>query len=96
MWGKQMKLRLWFVAFALLLSACGPSQQWVKPGATEADLRSAITLCDRENRHFNREGIKHFGPEDETIRPRSYPRGGGDMMREKCLQSHGWTLEYVD
>ena len=91
-----MNMQLWVGLCFLLLSACGPSQQWVKPGATEADLRSTITLCDRENRHFNQEGISHFGPEDETIGPRNYRRGGGDMMREQCLQSHGWTLEYVE
>jgi hypothetical protein len=91
-----MKIRLWVGSCFLLLSACGPTQQWVKPGATEADLRSTITLCDRENRHFNREGISHFGPEDETVRPRNYRRGGGDMMREQCLESHGWSLEYVE
>ncbi|GJL58867.1 MAG: hypothetical protein NPIRA03_17240 [Nitrospirales bacterium] len=90
-----MNKRVWYGLVTLLLvSACGPSKQWVKPGATEDDLRSTITLCDRENRHFNREGIKHFGPEDETVRPRNY-RGGGDMMREQCLENHGWTYEYV-
>ncbi|MDT3776720.1 hypothetical protein PJI16_03990 [Nitrospira sp. MA-1] len=92
----QSKAQLSVGLCFLLLSACGLSQQWVKPGATEEDLRSTITLCDRENRHFNQEGISHFGPEDETIRPRNYRRGGGDMMREQCLESHGWTLEYVE
>ena len=80
----------------LLLSACGPTQQWVKPGATKEDLKAAIILCDRENVHFGQDRFAHFGPEDETIRPRSYPRGGGEMMREKCLESHGWTREYVE
>lgn len=81
---------------ALIVSACGPAPQWVKPGATEADLRSAMTACDRENRHFNRAGIQHFGSEDEAVRPRSYRRGGGEMAREQCLERHGWRLEAVE
>ncbi|HBP87163.1 MAG TPA: hypothetical protein PKK23_08480 [Nitrospirales bacterium] len=91
-----MNVRLLFGLLGLVVSSCGPTQQWVKPGATEADLRSTITLCDRENRHFNRSGIAHFGPEDETIQPRNYRRGGGDMMREQCLEGHGWRREYVE
>ena len=92
----QLNVQLSVGLCLLLLSACGPTQQWVKPGATEADLRSTITQCDRENRHFNKSGISHFGPEDETVQPRNYRRGGGDMLREECLQNHGWTLEYVE
>lgn len=91
-----MKLQLTLGLLTLMLSACGPTPQWVKPGATEADLHKTIILCDRENVHFGRENIKHFGPEDETTRQRNYPRGGGDMMREQCLKSHGWRLESVE
>ena len=91
-----MNVRVCMGLCFLLLSACGPSQQWVKPGATEEDLRNAMILCDRENMHFGRNNIKHFGPEDETTRQRSYPRGGGEMMREQCLERHGWRLETVD
>ena len=93
-----MNLRLWFVVFALL-SACGLTQQWVKPGATESDLQSAITLCNRENVHFGRDNIKTLGPDGEvtvTSRQKRYERGAGEMMREKCLESHGWTREYVE
>jgi hypothetical protein len=94
-----MKLLLCFGSFAVMLSACGPTQQWVKPGATEADLRTAITLCDQENLHFgNRITTLGTKPEEDVVatRQRSYRKGGGEMMREKCLESHGWTLEYVD
>jgi hypothetical protein len=91
-----MNIHLWLLVFACIFSACGPSPQWVKPGATETDLRKAIILCDRENVHFGRDRITHFGPEDETPRPRNYPRGGGEMMREQCLKSHGWSLQTVE
>ena len=94
-----MKVRLGFGLFALLLSACGPTQQWVKPGATEADLQAAITLCDRENVHFGRGNIRTLGPDGEvtvTNRQKRYERGAGEMMREQCLESHGWTLESVE
>lgn len=93
-----MKFILWFGFFALLLSACGPSQQWVKPGTTEADLRTAITLCDREGIRFGGDRVTRTGPEDEVMvtRERRYRRGAGEMIRERCLESRGWTLEWVD
>ena len=93
-----MKVRLWFGVFALMLSACGPSQQWVKPGATEADLRTAITLCDRNSRPIARGRITNEGMEDDVMvtTHRRYRRGAGEMVREQCLESRGWTLEYVD
>jgi hypothetical protein len=91
-----MKLRPTLGLLTLMLSACGPTPQWVKPGATEADLQKTISLCDRENIHFGRGRIAHFGLEDETIQPRTYPRGGGEMLREQCLERHGWRLELVD
>jgi len=93
-----MKNLVWFMSVPLMLAACGPTPQWVKPGATEADLRTAITLCDRENVHFGRDLITRTGPEDEVMvtRQRHYRRGAGEMMREQCLESRGWTLEYVD
>ncbi|MEJ2232208.1 MAG: hypothetical protein P8X46_13625 [Nitrospirales bacterium] len=93
-----MKNLVWFMSVPLMLAACGPTPQWVKPGATEADLRTAITLCDRENVHFGRDLITRTGPEDEVMvtRQRRYRRGAGEMMREQCLESRGWTLEYVD
>ena len=93
-----MKILLWLGLVALMLSACGPSQQWVKPDTTEADLRTAITLCDRENVRFGRDRVTRTGPEDEVMvtRPRHYRRGAGEMIRERCLESRGWTLEYVD
>ena len=96
---EEMKLRLWFGIFALLMSACGPTQQWVKPGATEADLQAAMTLCNRENVHFGRNNIRTIGPDDEVIvtsRQKRYRRGAGEMMQEQCLESKGWRLEYVD
>lgn len=83
----------------VLLSACGPTPQWVKPGATESDLQSAITLCNRENVHFGRGNIRTLGPDGEvtvTSRQKRYESGAGEMMREKCLESHGWTREYVE
>ena len=82
----------------LMLSACGPTQQWVKPGATEADLQTAITQCNRENVHFGRGNIRQIGPDNEVIvtsRQKRYEKGAGEMMREKCLESHGWTLKTV-
>ena len=87
-----------FGLFVVILSGCGPSLQWVKPGATEADLRTAITLCDRENVRFGRDRITKTGPEDEVMvtRQRRYRKGAGEMIRERCLESRGWTLEYVD
>jgi hypothetical protein len=94
-----MKVLLWFGLFAFMLSACGPTQQWVKPGATEADLQAAITQCNRENVHFGRGHIRQIGPDDEVIvtnRQKRFERGAGEMMREKCLESHGWTLETVE
>lgn len=83
----------------LMLSACGPTPQWVKPGATKADLQTAITLCNRENVHFGRDNIRQIGPDDEIIvtsRQKRYESGAGQMMREKCLESKGWRLDYVD
>jgi hypothetical protein len=56
-----MKILLWFGLVVVILLGCGPSQQWVKPGATEADLRTAITLCDRENVRFGRDRITRRG-----------------------------------
>ena len=93
-----MKLLLGFGLCVLLLAACGPTPTWVKPGATEADLRTAITLCDRENIHFGRELVPKTGPGDEVMvtRQRQYRRGAGEMMREKCLESKGWRLENVE
>jgi len=93
-----MKILLWLGLVTLMLSACGPSQQWVKPGATEVDLRTAITLCDRENVRFGRDRVTTMGPEDEVMvtRQRRSRRGAGEMIRERCLESRGWTLEYVD
>jgi hypothetical protein len=61
-----MKVRLWLGVFALILSACGPSQQWVKPGATEADLRTAITLCDRNSRPIARGRITNADAIEEV------------------------------
>ena len=93
-----MKILLWLGLVTLALSACSPSQQWVKPDATEADLRTAITLCDRENVRFGRDRVTRTGPEDEVMvtRQRRYRRGAGEMIRERCLESRGWTLEYVE
>ncbi len=87
-----------FGLFVVILSGCGLSLQWVKPDATEADLRTAITLCDRENVRFGRDRITKTGPEDEVMitRQRRYRKGAGEMIRERCLESRGWTLEYVD
>ena len=87
-----------FGLFVVMLSGCGPSQQWVKPGATEADLRTAITLCDREGVRFGRDRITTTGPEDEVMvtRQRRYRRGAGEMIRERCLENRGWILEWVD
>jgi len=85
--------------FVLMVSACGPTPQWVKPGATEADLQNAITLCNRENVHFGRGNIRQIGPDNEVIvtsRQKRFERGAGEMMREQCLKSKGWTLEYVE
>jgi hypothetical protein len=97
---EKMKKLVWFVSVPLMLAACGPTPQWVKPGATEADLRTAITLCDRENIHFGRDSITSVGqkPEEDVMvtRQRSYRRGGGEMLREKCLESHGWRLELAE
>jgi hypothetical protein len=94
-----MKVSVWLGFFALILSACGPTPQWVKPGATEADLRNAMTLCDRENMHFGRGRITSMGtePAEDVVahRPSNYRRGGGEMAREQCLERHGWTLESV-
>jgi hypothetical protein len=93
-----MNVRFWFVVFALL-AACGPTLQWVKPGATESDLEKAITLCNRENVHFGRGNIQTLDPDGEvtvTNRQKRYESGAGEMMREKCLESHGWTREYVE
>ena len=97
-WGQEMNVRLWIGIFVLMLSACGPSQQWVKPGATESDLRTAITLCDREGIRFGGDRITRTGPEDEVMvtRERRYRRGAGEMIRERCLENRGWTLEWVD
>lgn len=94
-----MKVFLWFGFFALMVSACGPTPQWVKPGATEADLQTAITLCNRENVHFGRGNVRTLGPDGDvtvTSRQKRYESGPGEMMREKCLESKGWRLEYVD
>lgn len=91
--------RLWLGFFALMVSACGPTPQWVKPGATEADLQAAITLCNRENVHFGRDNIRQLGPDGEVIvtsRQKRFERGAGEMMREQCLEGKGWTLEYVE
>jgi len=93
-----MKLGLWFIIF-VLLSACGPTQQWVKPGATAADLEAATILCNRENVHFGRDNIRQIGPNGEVIvtsRQKRYQRGAGEMMQEQCLESKGWRLESVD
>ena len=93
-----MKLWLWFGLFALL-SACGPTQQWVKPGETEADLEAATILCNRENVHFGRNNMMIMGPDEEVIvtsRQKRYRRGAGEMMQEQCLESKGWRLESVD
>jgi len=94
-----MKLRLWFGIFTLLLSACGPTPQWVKPGATESDLEAATILCNRENVHFGRDNIRTLGPDGEvtvTSRQKRYQRGAGEMMQEQCLESKGWRLESVE
>jgi hypothetical protein len=95
-----MNVRFWLGLWALILSGCAPSQHWVKPGATEADLRTAITLCDRENVHFARERNQSFGakPAEDVMptRQSTYRRGAGDMMREECLESHGWRREPMD
>ncbi len=94
-----MNVWVWVGIFALLLSACGPTKQWVKPGATEEDLQTAIILCNRENVHFGRGNHQSFGPDGEvtvTNRQKRFESGAGDMMREKCLEKHGWTLEYVE
>ena len=100
MWGEEMTILVWVGFLALMLAACGPTPQWVKPGATEADLRTAITLCDRENMRFFRDRITSVGqrPEEDVMvtRQSTYRKGAGDMMREQCLESHGWRLEYVE
>ena len=96
---KSDTMLLWFGLVALMLSGCGPSQQWVKPGATEADLQAAMILCNRENVHFGRDNIRTIGPDDEVIvtsRQKRYRRGAGEMMQEQCLESKGWRIEYVD
>ncbi|MDH4193509.1 MAG: hypothetical protein OEY80_01995 [Nitrospirota bacterium] len=94
-----MKVLLRLGLLVLMLSACGPTPQWVKPGATEADLQAAITLCNRENVHFGRDNIRQIGPDNEVIvtsRQKRFERGAGEMMREQCLESKGWTLEYIE
>ena len=94
-----MKVLLRLGVLVLLLSSCGPTPQWVKPGATEADLQAAITLCNRENVHFGRDNIRQLGPDGEVIvtsRQKRFERGAGEMMREQCLEGKGWTLEYVE
>ena len=94
-----MKLLLWFGFFALMLSGCGPSSQWVKPGATEVDLRTAITECDKEvvRDRFAIEKSNTMGPDDVMVTAqRRYRSGAGEIMRDQCLESHGWTYETVE
>lgn len=94
-----MKVGVWLGFCTLVLSACGPIPQWVKPGATEADLQKTMTLCDRENMHFGRGRIASMGeePAEDVVahRQSTYRRGGGEMAREQCLERHGWRLEAV-
>lgn len=94
-----MNTRLWLGVFSLILSACGPTPQWVKPGATEADFKKTNALCDQENLHFGRR-IQSMGqePEEDVVshRQNSYRRGGRELMQEQCLERHGWRLEYVE
>jgi len=99
-WGKEMKLLLGFGFFALMLSGCGgATQQWVKPGATEVDLRTTITECDKEvvRDRFAIEKSNTMGPDDVMVTAqRRYRSGAGEIMRDQCLESHGWTYETVE
>jgi hypothetical protein len=98
-WREEMKLLLWFGCFTLMLSGCGATLQWVKPGATEFDLRKAIKECDKEviRDRLAIEKSNTMGPDDVTVTPqRRYRRGAGEVMRDQCLESRGWTLEMVE
>ncbi|MEO6202750.1 MAG: hypothetical protein ABIU05_17045 [Nitrospirales bacterium] len=62
-------------------------------------MQKAITRCNRENVHYGRDNIRTFDPEGEvtvTGRQKRYESGAGEMMREKCLESHGWRREFVE
>lgn len=82
----------------VLLAGCGPTLQWTKPGATEADLRTAITLCDRESGPLGRGRLTTEGMEDDVMvtRERRYRRGAGEFVRDDCLRRRGWRQEYVE
>ena len=93
-----MRLKICLVLLMVILPACGSTPQWTKPGATEADLRTAITLCDRDSRHFARGRITNEGMEEDVMvtTQRRYKRGSGEFVREQCLRRRGWAQEYVD
>ena len=82
----------------VMLASCGPTLEWVKPGATEADLRTAITLCDRESRPIARGRISNEGMEDDVMvtTHRRYRTGAGEIVRDQCLRRRGWTQQYVE
>ena len=82
----------------VMLAGCGPTLEWVKPGATEADLRTAITLCDRESRPIARGRISNEGMEDDVMvtTHRRYRTGAGEIVRDQCLRRRGWTQQYVE
>lgn len=85
-------------ALAATIAACSPSRQWVKPGATDEDLRLAQEECASrgssfdfafEDRDSGRPGVVESAPDNRERRAGS---ARGDVYRA-CMESQGWRRE---
>ena len=79
---------------SLFLVSCS-STQWVKPGATEADLGADTVSCNNDiiNSSIGARAIQGMGA--STARGRSAVSAGTSAdaakAREECLLKKGWT-----
>lgn len=86
------------VGLPLALAACAPTTTWVKPGASEEDLKLAQDECSSRSSSYD----FVFDDRDQGRNIESAPepqrRSGSaqaDVYR-RCMESQGWRRERVD
>ncbi len=80
----------------LMLISC-TSTKWVKPGATQEELKADTVTCNNQIITSRIGGRGMMGMGAPTARGRvattTGARAEADMELKKCLQGKGWTQE---
>lgn len=88
-------IALLLVGLPLVLTACAPSTTWVKPGASDEDLKLAQDECSSLSSSYDfvfddRDQGRNI--ESAPDRQRRSGSAQGDVYR-RCMESQGWRRE---